>query len=420
MSQIKRKKRRKSRSSALPVIIGALVLMILFALVALIVIPESKNDPQIPASEPDRSLRNFLGKDGEMRGVWIATVSNINFPSAQGLSKDTLQSELDSILALCKEEGLNTVLFQARPCSDALYDSHLFPTSKYLSGTQGEAADGNFDPLGYLTEKAHAMNIAVFAWINPLRVTTNSKAVLSPDNPASLHPEWCIEYGGKTWYDPGIPEVRKLVADGVYEVVTGYDVDGVIFDDYFYPYPEDGLTFDDDNSYEKYGGDKKLGDWRRENVNDMIRQCHEAVRKADTGAWFGVSPFGIWQNDSGFNGGSDTHGLNAYTDIYCDALEWIESGTVDFISPQIYWNFESAPAPYATLVDWWKNAVDGTPVQLYISHAAYRVSEWDKDEMTKQIEYAREKGCHGSIFYGYKAITDNENGVMDAIAKVYG
>lgn len=368
------------------------------------------------ASAPDTAHRRLLNGDSEMRGIWIASVSNINYPSAKSLSHDALANELDGIISLCEENGINTVLFQVRPCSDALYNSDIFPVSEYLSGKQGDPADGGFDPLDYICGAAHEKNILVFAWINPLRIAANKNAALSENNPASLHPEWCVEYGNKLWYDPGIPGVRDLVAAGVSEVVKGYSVDGVVFDDYFYPYPEDGAVFDDSASYAEYGGDTPLADWRRENINSIIRSCYEAVRSAGTGAWFGVSPFGIWSNGNGINGGSDTRGLDAYEEIYCDALAWIKGGYVDFISPQIYWDFGSGAAPYATLVDWWKNAVRGTNVQLYISHAAYKAADWDPSEIPEQIKYARSAECDGSIFYGYKAIAGNENGVLDAIA----
>lgn len=412
--------RKKHRKNLITLLIGAIILLTVSFILFMIAKPNGTTQKS-DISDRQKRFENLTASfdDGEMRGIWIATVSNINYPSSKGLSSDTLKNELDSVVSFCEQNSLNSIMFQVRPCSDALYKSDIFPQSAYVSGTQGVYADGDFDSLLYLCEKAHEHNILVFAWVNPLRVSTNENAVLSADNPASIHPEWCVKYGTKTWYNPGLPEVRKLISDGVREIVTGWDVDGIIFDDYFYPYPEDSLEFDDENTYQKYGNGMDKDDWRRENINSIIKDCYTTVHDSRENCWFGVAPFGIWSNDNGTNGGSATRGLDAYSDIYCDSLKWINEGYIDFISPQIYWSFETTAAPYATLVDWWKNAVDGKYVALYVSHAAYRASEWDTDEMSKQITYARESGCNGSIFYGYSAVFSNENGVLDAIASVY-
>ena len=364
-------------------------------------------------------LSKQMKSDTGVAGVYVATVSNLNFPSAQGLSDEELLSELDAIIGTCRTAGMNTLVFQVRPVSDALYRSDIFPSSRYVSGTQGE--EPGIDILKELIIRAHANGISVVAWVNPLRAVKGGRESLSADNPAALHPEYCVEYAGTEYYDPALPEVRELVARGCAEIVSGYDVEGVLFDDYFYPYPKDGLAFDDSASYEKYGGGEPLGDWRRSNVNALVRESYEAVKAADPNCLFGIAPFGIWSNNDGRNGGSDTRGLDAYNEIYCDALSWAEGGYIDFLAPQIYWSFDTAAAPYATLADWWAASLGNSGVALLTSNAAYRVSEWaDPTELARQIEYNRSVGRYcGCLFYSYAAIAANENDVVSCIASAY-
>lgn len=371
--------------------------------------------------------------DSEVRGVWIASVNNINFPSVKGLGISSLKSELDAIVAECAADGINAIFFQVRPCSDALYASTLFPSSEYLTGAQGK--DIGFDALGYLTEAAHAENIKVHAWVNPVRVTFGNQAslahdtsVLAENNPARLHPEYTVAYAdGKLYYNLGLPEVRTLIADGVHEIVENYAVDGVVFDDYFYPYTVKvgGKTaeFDDAAAYKTYGNGKALADWRRENVNALVKLCYDTVKSVRGDCSFGVSPFGIRLNDDGSNGGSDTSGLEAYNELYCDAKAWIDGGYIDYIAPQIYWSFTNKAARYDTLTRYWNSLCDGTDVDLLISHAAYRYSdEWAETpgELSSQIEFARsELTYRGSILYGYAALKSNSGGLRDEIRRVY-
>lgn len=372
------------------------------------------------------SLTRIINPDSEVRGVWIASVYNINFPSTSDLSAAKLMAEIDDIISFCRESGINTVYFQVRPSCDALYDSDIFPVSEWLT----HSGKLDFDPLGYILEKAHQNNIFVHAWVNPLRVTVNSDDISSlPDgSPAKDNPDWVVEYGGKLYLDAGIPEVRSLVADGVREIVKKYDVDGVVFDDYFYPYPVKGengavLEFADAETYKTYGGGKQLADWRRDNINSMIRDCYNAVHGADTDCQFGVSPFGVWQNNNGKNGGSDTRNLEGYNDLYCDALAWAEGGYVDYLSPQIYWDFSSPTSPFDVVVRWWNSRLDGTGVKLIVSHALYQYGEaWSEPRgiMAEQITYARaEKTYYGSVCYGYAKLKENHSGVREELAAVY-
>ncbi|MFA6948058.1 MAG: family 10 glycosylhydrolase [Eubacteriales bacterium] len=384
------------------------------------------------SSGPVDKIRN---PESEMRGVWIATVLNIDYPAKAGADAAALRAELDDIVRTTAECGLNAIFFQVRPASDALYASEIFPASAFLSGKQGVAADENFDALAYITELAHKNNIALYAWVNPLRVTTGSAnapqtdvTALAENNPARKNPDWVISYAdGRLYYDCGRGEVRSLVAAGVAEIVRGYDVDGVVFDDYFYPYPVSGATFDDAASYKKYGGGLSQDDWRRQNVNKLVRECYDAIKAEDENCAFGIAPFGIWQNDNGTNGGSDTSGLSSYSAIYCDPLAWADEGSVDFIAPQIYWQFSTSVARYDVLCRWWNAALDGKKslsgedIKFYICHAAYRSSEWESEsEIAEQVEYARSERCYaGSVMYGYAAIKANEMELRAQLASVY-
>jgi len=383
-------------------------------------------DTQLSSANPTLALYD---PDSEVRGIWIATVENINFPSKPGLSANELKAELDDIVATAKAASLNTIYFQVRPTADALYDSAYFPLSSFLVNDQDCGFPGGFDPFAYLIEIAHAQQINVHAWVNPLRVTSGTAnnpehdlSALGGFNPARQNPDWVIPYAdGKLYFDAGIPEVRDLIAAGVGEIVEKYDVDGIIFDDYFYPYPVSGAVFDDSATYANYGAGYSLDDWRRNNVNAMIEQCYNSIKAINENCKFGVAPFGVWQSDDGTNGGSDTDAFNAYEKIYCDALAWIKGGYIDYISPQIYWQFSYTNARFDVLCRWWNAQCEGTGVDLIVSHAAYRSSEWESDtEIRNQIEYARrELTYRGSILYGYEAIKNNSENLMGQLQQVY-
>ncbi len=376
-------------------------------------LPRLENAAQMSTAESIRDMSR------EIRGVWIASVFNIDFPSKASLDPWSLMGEIDSILDSCEKNGLNTVFFQVRPACDALYKSSLYPVSSFLS-TDGTLP---FDVLEYTVEEAHKRNISVHAWVNPLRVTVNkdSESDLPEDSPAALHPEWCVKYAdGKLYLNAGLPEVRAFVAEGVREIVNLYDVDGVVFDDYFYPYPVDGADFNDGDAYDRYGGELSVADWRRENINSLVRECRDAVKATDGTVAFGVSPGGVWRNNDGSNGGSDTRGFETYVSLYCDSVAWINGGYIDYIAPQIYWSFDGKAAPYDVLVDWWTRAVDGTSVKLLIAHGAYRYEDGDwespEGEMTRQVKYARESVAYrGSVYYGYEEIKNNVHGVASEI-----
>ena len=339
----------------------------------------------------------------ELRGVWVATTLNLDYPSKPGLSAEQLQEEAETLLDRAKDLGLNAVFLQVRPCGDALYPSEYYPWSAVLSGTQGIPPNAEFDVLSYWINAAHQRGMELHAWINPFRVTQGKKDILSQQNPAYIHPEWTVKHtDGKLYLNPGIEEVRKYIIDGVVEIVSNYDVDGIHFYDYFYPDEE----FPDEETFLASGASNLL-DWRRENINLLISETHAAVQNTNPEIVFGVSPFGIWQNQRSSLLGSATNGLESYTAHAVDSRKWVKEEWVDYIAPQIYWHIGHDAADYETLVRWWVDVVRGTSVKLYIGHAGYRAltaeegSAWyGGEELARQLELNREyPDVSGSIHF---------------------
>ncbi|MDR0671874.1 MAG: family 10 glycosylhydrolase, partial [Oscillospiraceae bacterium] len=330
------------------------------------------------------------------RAVWVASVLNLDHPSQTGLSVDALKQEALRILDDAVDIGFNAVILQVRPTSDALYSSEIFPWSASLTGTQGQAPAGGFDPLAFWVEEAHRRGLALHAWINPFRVTTGGAGghdltSLSADNPARRHPDWVVAYrDGKLYYNPGLPDVRRLIVSGVTELVRRYAIDGIHYDDYFYP----GADFPDDAAYAAHGAwFAQKGDWRRDNINRLIQDTQKAVKDLRPDCRFGVSPFGIWANRSSQRLGSDTRGQESYSVHFADTRRWVKSGWLDYICPQLYWHIGYGVADYQILLDWWRDVVRGTGVDLYIGHADYRTGTgedpsdpwYGADEIVRQL-----------------------------------
>lgn len=352
-------------------------------------------------------------QDG-MRGVWVSSVANIDYPSQQGLSADQLKSEADTILNNIAAMGLNTVFLQVRPSADALYQSALFPWSRYVSGTAGQAPDGDFDVLAYWVEGAHSRSLQLHAWLNPYRITRDGKEeldALPETSPAKQHPEWVVEYEGNYYFNPGLPAVQQLVVDGAAEIVRNYDVDGIHLDDYFYP----GTDFNDAAAYARYGEDfDDIGDWRRDNVNTLIASLDETVHAINPELSFGVSPAGIWDNKADNPKGSDTNGRSSYREIYCDSVEWVKRGTVDYICPQLYWSIGYEIADFEVLVDWWQDIVSTSDVALYIGIGAYRAAEaepgdvwYGTAELERQLDMLDNSiDIQGEVFFSYASLME--------------
>lgn len=367
--------------------------------------------------QPVMALANGPTADEEMRGMWIASVLNIDYPSKGTADPDTLKQEAIKILDKAENIGINAVFLQVRPTADAFYPSKYFPWSKYLTGTQGLSPDNYFDPLQYWIDEAHSRNIEVHAWINPYRITKKTKNdpehdwdSLTNTHPAKLNSEWVVSHtDGNLYFNPGLPEVRKLIIDSTLEIINNYDIDGIHFDDYFYP----GRTFADESTYEKYGsGFASLQDWRRENVNLLISDLYKAIKEKDQSVQFGISPFGIWANKGSNALGSDTRGAESYNDHYADSRTWVKSGYIDYITPQIYWNIGYTIADYQKLLNWWADVVRDTDVKLYVGQAAYRTESSKTDspwsgvaEIGRQLELnAQTPEVRGSIFYNTSAM----------------
>ena len=289
----------------------------------------------------------------EMRGVWVSTVYNLDYPSQATTDPAALRAEADAILDNCVQWGLNAVFLQVRPSADSLYPSEVFPWSKYLTGTAGTAPADGFDPLAYWVEAAHARGLELHAWINPYRITRGGDTEwdqLPSSHPAKMNPDWVVKYSdGNYYFNPGLQQVRDLVTRGAVEIAQNYDVDGLHMDDYFYP----GSDFADSATYQQYGGSfSNIGDWRRDNVNQLVAQLDTALHNVRPDIQFGISPSGIWANKSTDSRGSDTNGYEHYASSYADSLYWIDNGLVDYIIPQIYWEIGHKSADFATLADW--------------------------------------------------------------------
>lgn len=361
----------------------------------------------------------------EFRGMWIASVLNVDWPSRTGLSVAAQKAELRSWLDLAVKRRLNTVLLQVRPAADRMWISTLGePWSVYLCGTQGK--DPGYDPLAYAVTEAHRRALSLHAWINPFRVSVGSSLTsLVATHPARKNPTWSFAYGGKRYYDPGVPAVRSYIISVVKDLVSRYDVDGVHFDDYFYPYPVAGQSIPDATTYAKYRGSFTSREtWRRNNVNVFIRDVHLAIHAAKARVCFGVSPFGIWRNLSSSTLGSATSGLESYSALYADSRAWVKSNWIDYVVPQLYWNQGFAAANYNVLVDWWAKQVAGTSVKLMTGEAAYKVNSggaWnDPNELRDHLTKARAVSpVRGASFYNATAVRTNSLNSIGILAAAH-
>ncbi|MFI3227589.1 MAG: family 10 glycosylhydrolase [Clostridia bacterium] len=342
--------------------------------------------------------------DEYLNGVFVTTVYNLDFPSSSNLSEQQLKNEIDEILDNIKEQKITDVFFQVRPCADAFYYSEIYPTSIYLTGNQDTVPE--FDVLEYYTTGCHKRGLKIHAWINPYRITKSSDDVLSDTHIAVTNPELTVLHtDGNLYFDPALDEVTQLILDGVEEIITNYDIDGIHFDDYFYP----STTFDDAQSYEKYGDGRSLDDFRRDNITNFVQTTYNFIKITNPNVVFGISPSGIWANasDGGVEGGSNTSGTGSYFYSYADTKKWVEMEILDYIAPQIYWNIGFQSAEYEVLVDWWAEVCAGTNVELYICHANYKEADgtFETGEIDRQIEYNKTKSnVSGSIFFRYSHI----------------
>ncbi|MFF4961774.1 glycoside hydrolase family 10 protein [Streptomyces sp. NPDC001222] len=366
----------------------------------------------------------------EMRGMWLATVFGRDWPSRAGLPATVQRAELRAYLDAAVRRRLNTVFFQVRPSADALWPSPYEPWSEFLTGTQGK--NPGWDPLGTAVEEAHARGLELHAWFNPYRVASHTDLTrLAPGHPARRNPDWVVSYGGKLYYNPGLPQVRRFVEDAILDAVRRYPVDGVHFDDYFYPYPVRGAVFDDDAAYAAHGaGFAGRAAWRRHNIDLLVQETAARVHALRPAARFGISPFGVWRNaDTDPRGSATRAGVQTYDDLYADTRTWVRSGWLDYICPQIYWNIGFHAADYATLVPWWADVTRGTRVQLYVGEALYKAADptqpeaWqDPAELSRHLRLAKwYPQVRGHVFFAAKEVrTDPAGAMAQVVADHYG
>ena len=359
----------------------------------------------------------------EMRAAWVASVYNLNFPSRPGLGVAAQEAEIQRIVQTAADRGLNALMVQVRPEGDALYASRLEPWSRFLTGKQG--ADPGYDPLEIFLAEGRKRGIAIHAWINPFRAATGT------GNRTTTHfsrvmPESVRKVGKILWFDPGVPAVQAHILAVVEDLVRRYPVAGVVLDDYFYPYPDSGLprgTFPDGASYAAYrrgGGTLAVTDWRRDNVNRLVADMHRAVASVRGGTKFGVSPFGIYR--PGTPAGTRA-GVDEYADLYCDPLEWMRQGWVDYLSPQLYWR-EGGPQSYSALLNWWRSpAANPRGAPIVPSVAIDRLGAgygWPAAEIANQLRLEKtigpRPGGGGFILWSMGPLLRDQKGIGGVVA----
>lgn len=397
-------------------------------------IPNSRYGGKLD-STPVKMPRNYPPPVNEMRGVWVATIFNLDYPLFA--NEKEFKSYYSKMCSRLAEHKFNAIFFQVRPASDAFYKSALNPWSRFLSGKEGVPLRGsrNFDPLDFMIREAHRHGLQFHAWLNPYRVIGSTKMAkfqylktLAPGNFARRYPHLVMEVKRKDntrtlVLNPGEKQVRDFVVATVMEIVKKYPVDSIHFDDYFYP--DDAPANADRATFLKYNPRREtLDNWRRSNVTSLVRSVHSAIKSYNlrTGkkVSFGVSPFGIWRNNKHTPLGSLSRGKESYTGQYADTRYWVKQQMIDYIVPQLYWHFNHDVAPYAALTDWWCKVVRGTRVKLYIGQAAYQLGSrnWSVNELYYQLRYNRSKPeIKGSIIFSYRNLASPDNRIMEKGAR---
>jgi uncharacterized lipoprotein YddW (UPF0748 family) len=364
----------------------------------------------------------------EFRGVWVATTKMIDYPSKRYLTSNQLKEEFITMLEMHKENGMNAIIFQIRPAADAFYNSQYEPWSEWLTGVQGKAPDPYFDPLEFMIDETHKLGMEFHAWFNPFRsVATIEYADICSNHISKTKPEWHFTYGINKYLDPGIPEVREYVTKIISDVVTRYEIDGVHFDDYYYPYPEKDssnviISIPDYNTFVKYKGNfTDIKDWRRNNMDLFVKMVHDSIKSIKPEVIFGVSPPGVWRNKGYDPEGSNTLGLACYDYLYADILNWLKNDWIDYVAPQIYWYIGNKSADFAHLVDWWSS--HNYDKDLYIGIGAYNIdktgvkAKWSNaSEVPNQIRLARKNpNVKGFVFYKTQTFRENPLGLNDSL-----
>ncbi len=374
------------------------------------------------------------------RGAWIATVANIDWPSAEAVGNtEAQQAEMIFLLDSLQSIGINAIIFQVRPTADALYYSELEPVSHWLTGKQEmqkptpSLPEGKevWDPLEFTTTEAHKRGMEVHVWLNPYRVNLakNDTSILAKDHVFRRHPEWFWQYNKQWYFDPSLDVTREWICTIVQDIVERYDVQAVHMDDYFYPYPSGKKALPDSLSFaQNPRGFANIQDWRRNNVNMAIQDIHRTIKECRDSVEFGISPFGVWRNAKVDSTGSrTTAGITNYDDLYADIRLWIKEGWIDYVLPQLYWEIGKKAADYEVLAHWWANEVRGTNCKLYIGMAPYRLENASKktpwgqgNEIKRQMDLNRTiPEISGECFYSTRPLLRNPRGVCDSIRVIY-
>jgi uncharacterized lipoprotein YddW (UPF0748 family) len=364
----------------------------------------------------------------EFRAVWVASVDNIDWPSRKNLSADSQRAEFVRLLDMHRRNGMNAVVVQVRPAADALYSSPYEPWSEWLTGKQGTPPSPFYDPLEFMIEETHKRGMEFHAWCNPYRaVYAIGRSSVSPNHITRLHPDWFVRFENTLYFDPGNKDVQHYVASVMRDIVHRYDLDGLHLDDYFYPYDivegDPMKDFPDKASFAQYGNGMPVGDWRRSNVDSIILLISTVVKEEKRTCKFGISPFGIWRNKSRDPEGSDTRaGQTNYDNLYADILLWLKNGWIDYVAPQIYFEFTQTHAPYAVLLDWWARHAYGR--QCYIGLGIYKAgtnAAWrDRTLLTREIQaYRNYPQVNGAIYFSSKSFEPNPYGWSDSLRNNY-
>lgn len=362
----------------------------------------------------------------EFRGVWIATVDNIDWPKNGQWDPETQKADFISILEGHKKNGMNAMIVQVRPAADAFYPSQYEPWSQWLTGEQGKPPSPYYDPMQFMIEETHKRGMEFHAWLNPYRANFNiNTASIAPNHITRIHPEWFLTYGDKKYFDPGNKDAQQFVVNVVKDIVKRYDIDAIHMDDYFYPYRIPGREFPDEVSYKKSGSKLKKDDWRRSNVDSIILALSKAIKQEKKLCRFGISPFGVWRNKKDDPEGSDSKaGQTNYDDLYADILLWLKKGWIDYVTPQLYRGINDDKMAYEKLLDWWARHSYGK--HIYIGHGIYRgitkeSPGWESPkQIPEQIKLLRRyPNVQGSIYFSSKTFEQDPNGWNDSLRNNY-
>lgn len=374
------------------------------------------------------SIYAQLGVKRELRAAWVATVANIDWPRKGCSDSYEQQSHMIEILDSLKTLKFNAIIFQVRPTSDALYDSKLEPWSKWLTGKQGVSPEPYYDPLSFVVAEAHKRQIDVHVWLNPYRVVLREADIdsLSPDHIYNKRPELFVKYGTQYYFNPGLDETREYLNRVVADVVSRYDIDAIHFDDYFYPYRIAGQEFPDRETFVKFPrGFKNINDWRRNNVDMVIRELSHTIHSRKPWVEFGISPFGVWRNkDRDVNGSRTRAGQTNYDDLYADVRLWLQKGWIDYVMPQLYWEIGKTVADYLVLSQWWVDNSFGRNLYIGISSSnigVMRASAWHRpNELVRQMRVDDSfTSIKGEAFFSCRTLLENRQGLCDSLSSYF-